>query len=466
MLILGTDKIASINPFGSALPAGTVNLTVDNHVVVQTSGQVTPSGGELGSETGAGGAPLAIKLQGGGQIRSESGGYTFQRNLILGTGGGSLDTGAWEQHFDGGTISGPGSLSKYGTSILRLDNPSATWAGGTFVHSGTLQLGQGGSNGLLPGTLASPSSVVIDAGATLRFARGSNKSFFDVISGAGGVTIANSNNAKVRLVSNNTYTGLTRIDSGFLMIGQGNPGEPGSIDSNVLDNGTLDFNRVEDISFGSFGRTISGTGNLIKEGAGKLTLSSANTYSGGTTVSAGTLMASNFGGSATGTGPVAVSPGATLSGFGTVAGAVSIASAAHLSPGDSAVTGANLTVGALALQPGSLLDYAFGGRANSLTTITSPGGLSLEGGTVNISLLGTFGPGQYPLLDYTGSFSGLASNLLIGSAPAGYAYSFVNNAANSSIDLVVSAVPEPSSLLLLLSFGASAFYHRRGRPRS
>ena len=51
MLILGTDKIASINPFGSVLPAGTVNLTVENHVVVQTSGTVTPTGGELGSET-------------------------------------------------------------------------------------------------------------------------------------------------------------------------------------------------------------------------------------------------------------------------------------------------------------------------------------------------------------------------------------------------------------------------------
>jgi len=86
MLILGTDKIASINPFGSGLPGGTVNLTVQDRVVVQTSGQVTPTGGELGSETGAGGAVLAIRLEGGGQIRSESGGYTFSRNLILGTG--------------------------------------------------------------------------------------------------------------------------------------------------------------------------------------------------------------------------------------------------------------------------------------------------------------------------------------------------------------------------------------------
>src|SRR5206468_3181363 len=97
MLVLGTDKIASINPFGSVLPGGTVNLTVENRVVVQTSGQVTPTGGELGSETGAGGAVLAVKLQSGGQIRSESGGYTFQRNLILGAGGGSLHTGAWIQ---------------------------------------------------------------------------------------------------------------------------------------------------------------------------------------------------------------------------------------------------------------------------------------------------------------------------------------------------------------------------------
>jgi fibronectin-binding autotransporter adhesin len=455
MLILGTDKIASINPFGSALPAGTVNLTVESHVVVQTSGTVTPTGGELGSETGAVGAVLAIKLQSGGQIRSESGGYTFQRNLILGTGGGSLDTGAWEQHFDGGTISGPGSLSKYGTGVLRLDNPSATWAGGTFVHSGTLQLGQGGSNGLLPGTLAVPSSVVIDAGATLKFLRGSNKSFFDVISGAGGVTVANSNNAKVRLVSNNTYTGLTRIDSGILMIGQGNPGEPGSIVSDVLDNANLDFNRVEDISYAG---TISGTGSVTKEAAGKLTLAGSNSYSGGTTVSAGTLVASNTTGSATGTGTVTVATGATLAGTGTIAGAVTINSGGHLTPGTSA---GNLTVGSLLLNTGSVLDYELGAPGSGdRTTITSPGGLLDQGCTVNITALSGFGVGQYPLLDYAGSFAGSATSLTIGTAPPGYVYSFVNNATNTSIDLVV-AVPEPSSLSILLVVSAVAFFRHR-----
>lgn len=460
MLILGTDKIASINPFGSALPAGTVNLTVENHVVVQTSGTVTPTGGELGSETGAGGGVLAIKLQGGGQIRSESGDYTFQRNLILGTGGGSLDTGAWQQHFDGGAISGTGSLSKFGIGVLRLDNPSATWAGGTFIHTGTLQLGQGGSNGLLPGTLAVPSSVVIDAGATLKFLRGSNKSFFDVISGAGGVTVANSNNAKVRLVSNNTYTGLTRIESGILMIGQGNPGEPGSIVSDVLDNGNLDFNRVEDIGYGG---TISGTGSFTKEAAGKLILTGSNSYGGGTTVSAGTLVAANTSGSATGTGPVTVAAGAALAGTGTIAGAVTINSGGHLAPGTSP---GNLTVGSLSLVSGSVLDYELGAAgAGDRTTITSSGGLSLAGGTVNVTALAGFGVGQYPLLDYTDSFTGSATNLTVGSAPSGYMYSVVNNPTNTSIDLLV-AVPEPCWLSFVLWFAGLPINYRRRRCRS
>ena len=159
LLILGTDDKASVNPFGSSLPAGTVNLTVQDGAIVQTSGTVTPTNGELGSETGAGGAVLAIKLD-NGQIRSESGGYFFQRNLILGPGGGSLDVGAWEQTFTG-TVSGPGLLSKEGSGRLTLDNPSATWTGGTRIRGGTLELGRRGSNGLLPGTLANPSSVVV-----------------------------------------------------------------------------------------------------------------------------------------------------------------------------------------------------------------------------------------------------------------------------------------------------------------
>src|SRR5216117_1080310 len=286
-IFLGTDKNASINPFGSVLTPGATNLTIQDGVVVQTSGQVTPTGGELGSETNSSGGVLAIKLESGGQIRSESGGYTFLRNLVLGPGGGSLDVGAWIQTFLG-TVSGPGGLTKWGTGTLVIDNPSATWTGGTSIREGTLQLGRGGSNGLLPGTLANPSSLVISAGATLKFNRGSNKSFFDIISGAGGIIVANSPTAKVRLVSDNTYTGPTTISSGILMIGQGNPGEPGSIVSSVVNNsGTLVFNRVEDLAYAG---AISGPGAITKQAAGKLVLTGSHSYTGVTTVSAGTLL--------------------------------------------------------------------------------------------------------------------------------------------------------------------------------
>jgi fibronectin-binding autotransporter adhesin len=453
-LVLGTDKIASINPFGSALPGGTVNLTVENHVVVQTSGQVTPTGGELGSETGAGGAVLAIKLQDGGQIRSESGGYTFLRNLILGPGGGSLDTGAWIQTFSGGTISGPGSLTKFGGSTLVLDNPSATWAGGTTVNSGTLQLGVGGSNGLLPGILGTPSSVTVNAGATLKFLRGSNKSFFDNISGQGGVVIANANNATVRLVSDNTYTGGTTISSGVLMIGQGNPNQPGSIVGDVTNNASLVFNKVEDLAYTG---SISGSGTVTKQAAGKLTLTGSSTYGGGTTVSAGTLLANNATGSATGAGSVGVSSGATLGGTGAIGGAVTINAGAHLAPGASAGT---LTVGNLTLAASSVLDYELATPGSSdKTLITAAGGLAVNGGTLNITGLSGFGVGTYPLLDYTTSFTGAASNLTIGSAPAGFTYSIVDHPATTSIDLVV-AVPEPGGLIGL---GVLGCFFRRGR---
>src|SRR5207302_1949410 len=132
------------------------------------------------------------------------------------------------------------------------------------------------------------SSVILSSGATLKFNRGSNKSFFDIISGAGGITVANSPSATVRLVSDNTYTGATTISSGILMIGQGGAGEPGSIASIVVNNsGTFVFNRVEDVTYAG---TISGSGAMTKQAAGKLTLTGTNTYTGATTVTAGTLL--------------------------------------------------------------------------------------------------------------------------------------------------------------------------------
>src|SRR5204863_151174 len=85
--------------------------------------------------------------------------------------------------------------------------------------------------------------------------------------------------------------------------------------------------------------TISGTGVLNKFGSGTLTLTGANTYSGGTNVNAGTVLANNATGSATGTGAVAVNAG-TLGGTGSVGGAVTVNSGGALGPGAVLALGA------------------------------------------------------------------------------------------------------------------------------
>ncbi|WP_024141025.1 autotransporter-associated beta strand repeat-containing protein [Salmonella enterica] len=78
----------------------------------------------------------------------------------------------------------------------------------------------------------------------------------------------------------------------------------------VTDNATLELN-----TSGTFDNAISGSGQVVKSGDKMLTLSGANSYSGGTLISDGTLVASNV--EALGTGDVTSrwSP-ATLSRWG------------------------------------------------------------------------------------------------------------------------------------------------------
>jgi autotransporter-associated beta strand protein len=85
------------------------------------------------------------------------------------------------------------------------------------------------------------------------------------------------------------------------------------------------------------GGFFGGTGGcLVKIGNGLLTLTGSNTYSGGTTMSAGGLVINNTTGSGTGTGAVQVNAG-ILAGNGTISGAVTV--------GTGSGTGAFLTPG-------------------------------------------------------------------------------------------------------------------------
>ena len=112
------------------------------------------------------------------------------------------------------------------------------------------------------------------------------------ITGAGGLTVKDSTSStgRVILTGANTYSGGTTIASGTLQLGNG--GTSGSIVGNVTDNGALAFNRSDAATFSGL---VSGTGSLAQIGTGTTILTANNTYTGGTTISAGTLQLGNGG---------------------------------------------------------------------------------------------------------------------------------------------------------------------------
>jgi autotransporter-associated beta strand protein len=85
----------------------------------------------------------------------------------------------------------------------------------------------------------------------------------------------------LNLTGNNTYTGGTTVNGGRLI------GNVNSVRGDITNNSELEFNQA---SYGNSFASISGNGSLTKTGAGDLILSGANTYSGGTTISAGRLI--------------------------------------------------------------------------------------------------------------------------------------------------------------------------------
>ena len=82
----------------------------------------------------------------------------------------------------------------------------------------------------------------------------------------------------------------------------GNGGTTGSVIGDIVDNGVLVFNRSNALTYGG---VISGSGSVTKSGAGALTLTGDNIYTGGTTISAGTLFSFYGNGGGTRRGSVA-----------------------------------------------------------------------------------------------------------------------------------------------------------------
>ena len=120
---------------------------------------------------------------------------------------------------------------------------------------------------------------MIDSGV-LTFDRSDVATFAGTVSGSGSVNQIGT--GTTILTANNTYTGGTTISAGTLQLGNG--GTTGSITGDVIDNGVLSFDRSDSVAFDGM---ISGTGSVNQIGTGTTILTANNTYTGGTTISAG-----------------------------------------------------------------------------------------------------------------------------------------------------------------------------------
>ena len=140
----------------------------------------------------------------------------------------------------------------------------------------------------------------------------------------------------------------------------------------------------------TFSGTIQDSGSLAKVGTGTLTLSGSNSYTGGTTVTQGTLVLNNPTGSGTGTGSVQVNAG-TLGGSGISAGPVTVGTGsgpgAFLAPAVGSSKQTTLTLqGALTLNFDATCTYSFKAKKNKARTdLVVANGVTINGATLTLS---------------------------------------------------------------------------------
>lgn len=179
----------------------------------------------------------------------------------------------------------------------------------------------------------------------------------------------------------------------------------------------------------------SGTLGLDKLGSGTLTLTAAQSFSGGLTVSQGTVLVENTSGSGTGSGAVAVNAG-TLGGNGTIAGAVNVASGATLAPGTSV---GRLTINnTLTLAGDTAIEVDKAGGTNDVVVATTVN----YGGTLTVTDVsgGLVAGDSFTIINagsHTGNFASIS-----GSPGPNLAWDF--NPASGVLSVIATAVNPPT----------------------
>lgn len=200
-------------------------------------------------------------------------------------------------------------------------------------------------SGSLAGDIVNNGTLVVDRSNAFDLANVISGTGSLTKNGAGTLTLSGVNSYTggttvsagiLTLTGDNTGGGTTTVDAGaVLQIGTG--GTSGNLAGDIANNGALVVNRSDALNLAN---AISGAGSLMKSGAGTLTLSGANSYTGATTVSAGTLTQGAAGGFSTASSRYDVDTDGTLDlgGFDTMLAALYNAGTINMNVGAAGST--------------------------------------------------------------------------------------------------------------------------------
>jgi T5SS/PEP-CTERM-associated repeat protein/autotransporter-associated beta strand protein len=397
-----------------------------------------------------------------------------------------------------GTISvtGGGTLAVTSTnfSLKVATNPgtsgtiSVSGTGSTFTAASQLFLGDAGSGTMTVadggqasiagytyiGTQSGASSTLTVSGANATFT--GHDYIITGYDGAGTLIVKDDGTVKFDASSTQhtvtlaSHTGST----GTLKIGDGSAAGTLDVASVAGGSGTAQviFNHTGAVGGGTytFAAALENNLSVTHSGPGTTALTNAfSSYSGGTTISAGTLAARGaFGAySSLGNGAVSVQMGGTLAGNDFITGATTVASGGTLAPD----AGGTLRFDSgLTLDDGSSLDFKLGTTSSLIRVAggTLTGSATAGGITLNLSDAGGFTAASYTLVDFAGATASsfTASDFTLGTTVSGYAYNL--SLVGSTLQLTatsLSAVPEPSTYAALAGLAALGLVASKRRRR-
>jgi autotransporter-associated beta strand protein len=361
-------------------------------------------------------------------------------------------------------LAGGNSLTKTGAGTLTLSADNA-YSGGTFVNAGILALA-GANNGnsrVGAGTLTINLGGTVVAGADNPLGWGGGGTPSLIVNG--GTVDAGPYYFQFKGL---TMTGgtLTRSAVGWISYSDVtiNASAAGSIiaggdfwlrfDTSGNTSGTRVFTVADGLAAADL--TVSsrlvnpggGAAGVRKDGPGTLVLAATNTYSGATTVSAGTLLVNG----SLGTNTVAVASGATLGGTGTVGGVVTVQNGGTLAPGAGGI--GTLTLNNSPLLGGNLLMEISKGAATSADKLIIANQPLTYAGTLTVTNIGTnaLAAGDAFTLFGAASFGGSFAASNWPPLPAGLGWSFTS--ANGVLSVLQVAAVNPTNLLWAVSNGS------------